>query len=80
MLFRKLSVAAAVLTLSGVAPVGASAADTPATSGAAAASYPMLTFVPPAVGPICIAMGEIVLDNITTSPGLHVCTTVVQPH
>jgi hypothetical protein len=59
------------------APVtGASAAaatTAPATTTIVPASS-ALTFVPPRVGPICVAIGEIILGGNMVSPGLNVCT------
>jgi hypothetical protein len=45
----------------------------PATSGSPAS--PGLTFIPPSVGPICVALGPTILGGTMTNPGLHVCTT-----
>jgi hypothetical protein len=70
-MIRKLCAGAVTLGLCLIAtPVtGASAASTslPASPG--------LTFIPPNVGPICVAIGEIILGGTMVSPGLNVCTT-----
>jgi hypothetical protein len=64
---RMLSVAAAAAGLIGLAgPVaGARAATTPPPN-------PLLTFVPPSVGPIRVDIGAIVIGGKIVSPGLHV--------
>lgn len=74
MLIRKLSAAAAVLTLSGLAaPVGGAGADT-SPSPAPALSSPLISFVPPKVGAIGVAIGPVILGGKVMSPGLNVST------
>ena len=79
MLIRRLTAAtaaASVLALAG--PVAAASAD---SAGAAGQSQlpppPVLTFVPPSVGPICVVIGPIIIGGKVISPGLHVCTSGV---
>jgi hypothetical protein len=64
---RTLAVAAAAAGLIGAAgPVaGAHAATTPPPN-------PLLTFVPPSVGPIRVDIGAIIIGGKLVSPGLHV--------
>jgi hypothetical protein len=65
--------AAAVLTpLALAAPVAAASADT-APAPAAQAS-PVLTFVPPRVGPIGVSLGPIIIGGRVISPGVNVAT------
>jgi hypothetical protein len=73
-MIRKLCAAVVTLGLSVIAaPVtSASAATMPATTIVPVS--PALTFVPPHVGPICVAIGEIILGGNMVSPGLNVCT------
>jgi hypothetical protein len=74
MLMRKLSSAAAALSLlSLAAPVAsASAATTPAASVPPAAALPLLTFVPPKVGPLSVAIGATIIGGKMISPGVNV--------
>jgi hypothetical protein len=75
MLNRKLSVAAAALSAFCLAaPVGVASAD--ATSVAApAAGSPLLTFVPPSVGPLSVSLGATIIGGKVISPGVNVSTT-----
>lgn len=75
MLIRKLSAAAAVLTLSGLAaPVGGAGADTSPSPAPPALSSPLISFVPPKVGAIGVAIGPVILGGKVMSPGLNVST------
>ena len=67
---RTLAAAAVATSMLGTAG-GALAATDPATT---ATPPPGLTFVPPAVGPICVNLGAIVIGGKVISPSLHVCT------
>jgi hypothetical protein len=75
---RKLTaVLAAVVPLGLAAPVAVAAADTaPAAPPPASAppSGPLLTFVPPRVGPLVVAIGPIFLQGKLVSPGVNVAT------
>ena len=78
-MIRKLCTAAVTLGLCAVAaPVAGASAGTTAGTTAVPAS-PALTFVPPSVGPICVAIGEIILGGNMVSPGLNVCTSGASP-
>jgi hypothetical protein len=70
MLIRKLSAAAAVLSLSGLAAPVAGA--TPPTPVAPAAASPLLTFVPPKVGPLSVSLGPTIIGGQLISPGVNV--------
>jgi hypothetical protein len=72
MLIRRISAAAATLSLLGVAASGgvASAATTPALPSAP--PLPLLTFVPPKVGPLGVAIGATIIGGKTISPGVNV--------
>jgi hypothetical protein len=76
MLIRKLfTAAAAISALAIAAPIAAANADTPPSSPERwAASLPLLTFIPPSVGPICVAIGPIIIGGEMISSGVHVCT------
>jgi hypothetical protein len=76
MFIRKLPAAAAALSLIGLAaPVaGASAATTPAVSLPATGASPLLTFVPPSVGPLVVSLGATIIGGKVISPGLNVST------
>lgn len=80
MFVRKLSAAAAALSLCGLgAPVSSAlAASTPpaATTPPAAAlpAGPLLTFVPPAVGPLTVSIGATIIGGKVISPALNVST------
>jgi hypothetical protein len=78
---RKLRLAAAgASALVLAAPVAAANADaTPVTPPPTRASYPVLTFVPPSTGPICVAIGPIIIGGKMISPGVSVCTSRVSP-
>lgn len=68
---RKLSAAAAALSLIGLAaPVAASANPT---------ASPLLTFVPPRVGPLSVNLGATIIDGKVISPGVSVSTPGVSP-
>jgi hypothetical protein len=81
MLIRKLSTAATVLGLFGLAaPVGGALADTtPTGSVQASAALPLLTFVPPKVGPIRVYIGPTIIEGKTISPGVNVLMPGVAP-
>jgi hypothetical protein len=65
---RTLVVAAAAAGLIAVAgPVAGARAATPSTTPS-----PLLTFVPPSVGPIRVDIGAIIIGGKIISPGLHV--------
>ncbi|MCW3013630.1 MAG: hypothetical protein JWO02_722 [Solirubrobacterales bacterium] len=51
---------------------GASAATTPAASGAPSLQPPAFTFVPPTVGPLSVDIGRTIINGEVTDPGLHV--------
>jgi hypothetical protein len=72
MLIRKLSAAATVLSLCGVAAPVAGAA--PATPVPPAAASPLLTFVPPKVGPLSVNLGPTIIGGQLISPGVNVYT------
>ncbi|MCW3013628.1 MAG: hypothetical protein JWO02_720 [Solirubrobacterales bacterium] len=64
---------AATALLAIAAPVaGASAATTPAASGAPSLQPPAFTFVPPTVGPLSVDIGKTIINGQVTDPGLHV--------
>jgi hypothetical protein len=72
MLIPKLSAAAAVLSLVGLAaPVAGAVADTTPTTSAPPA-LPLLSFVPPKVGPISVAIGPVIIGGKLISPGVNV--------
>jgi hypothetical protein len=75
MLIRKLAAVAAAVTLFGLtAPVGGALANTaPSVSGPMAGS-PLLTFVPPAVGPLSVNIGATIIGGKVISPGVYVQT------
>ena len=74
MLFRKLSAAAAVLGASVLAgPVGVASADTTATPPLPqATAFPLLSFVPPYVGPIRVNIGPTIIGGKQISAGVNV--------
>ena len=74
MLVRKLSAATAVLSLFGLAApvVGARADTTPAVSLPPAVAFPLLTFVPPKVGPLSVNIGPTIIGGRVISPGVNV--------
>ena len=75
MLKRKLSGAAAALTVFCLAaPVGVASADTTSAPPPAAGS-PLLTFVPPSVGPLSVSLGATIIGGKVISPGVNVSTT-----
>ena len=55
----------------------ASANTAPAASEPPPPQSPLLTFVPPSVGPICVTIGPIIIGGQIISPGVHVCTSGV---
>ena len=69
MLVRRLPAASAVIGLIALAaPIAGASADTAATPS------PLLSFVPPKVGPITVSIGAIILGGQVISPGLNVST------
>jgi hypothetical protein len=78
MSIRKLSAVAALLVpLALAAPVAGALADTtPATTPGAAShrvlAGPLLSFVPPAVGPLSVSLGATIIDGQVISPGVNV--------
>ena len=76
---RKLCLAAAgASALALAAPVtAANAADIPVAPPSGPVSHPVLTFVPPSTGPICVALGPIIIGGKIISPGVNVCTSRV---
>jgi hypothetical protein len=73
MLIQKLPAAAAVLSLVGLAaPVGGAGADTTPTASAASAPALPISFVPPKVGPIDVAIGPTIIGGKVMDPGLNV--------
>jgi hypothetical protein len=71
MRIRRLS-AAVLIPFALAAPVaGARANTTPAASSPPAGS-PLLTFVPPRVGPIGVTLGPTIIDGKEISPGVNV--------
>jgi hypothetical protein len=77
MTIRKLTAATAAAGLLAFAvPVAtAAAASVPPAGQSQAPPAPVLTFLPPSVGPICVAIGPIVIGGKVISPGVHVCTS-----
>jgi hypothetical protein len=75
---RKFSAAVAVLIpLALAAPVAAALADaTPTAPGAYShrvmGPSPLLSFVPPKVGPLSVSLGATIIDGKVISPGLNV--------
>ena len=76
---RKLCLATAgASALALAAPVtAANAADIPVAPPSGPVSHPVLTFVPPSTGPICVALGPIIIGGKIISPGVNVCTSRV---
>jgi hypothetical protein len=74
MFLRRLCAAAAAVGLVGVAaPVSGALADaTPAAPAPLATGLPVLTFVPPKVGPITVNIGPTIIGGKVISPGVHV--------
>jgi hypothetical protein len=74
MRIRKLSAAVAVLVpLALAAPVAGALADTtPAASSHRVMGSPLLTFVPPKVGPLSVSLGATIIDGKVISPGVNV--------
>lgn len=69
MLVRRLPAAATVIGLIALAaPIAGASADTTATRS------PLLSFVPPKVGPIAVSLGAIIIGGQVISPGLNVST------
>ena len=68
---RTLAAAAAAAGVLGTA--GGALAATTSPAAASPPPLPPLTFIPPAVGPICVNIGPIVIQGQVISPGLHVC-------
>ena len=63
--------AASVLSVLAVAaPVTSASADT--TAAAVTPPSPLLTFVPPAVGPISVDIAPTIINGQVVDPGLHV--------
>ena len=74
MQIRKLSAVAAVLIPFGLAAhvAGARADTPPAAAAPRVAASPLLTFVPPMVGPLSVALGPTIIDGQMISPGVNV--------
>jgi hypothetical protein len=70
----KLSAAAAVLALALAAPVAGASADTTPAAPPPAAAGPLLTFVPPKVGPITVSIAPTFIQGKMISPGLNVAS------
>ena len=74
MLIRKLSIAAAAVgALAAAGPVAGASADTTPAATQSPVPSPVLTFVPPRVGPICVTIGPIIIGGKMINPGVHVC-------
>jgi hypothetical protein len=73
---RKLAAVAAALTpLALAAPVPvAGAAPTPAASASLATAPPLLTFIPPTVGPLQVIIGGTFINGKLISSGVNVST------
>jgi hypothetical protein len=76
MFTRKFAAIAALLVPLGLAaPVGSAGAETPPTaSGPLAASPTVVSFVPPRVGPLQVAIGPVIIGGQEISPGVNVAT------
>jgi hypothetical protein len=69
MLVRRLPAAATVIGLIALAaPIAGASADTTATRS------PLLTFVPPKVGPLTVSIGAIIINGQVINPALNVST------
>lgn len=73
MLIRKLPAAAAALSVVGLAaPVAGASADATRTTSAPSATGLSLSFVPPKVGGIGVAIGPTIIGGKVIDPGLNV--------
>jgi hypothetical protein len=69
------AVAAALAPFALAAPVaGASAATTPPASAPLSAAPPLLTFIPPTVGPLQVVIGGTFINGRLISSGVNVST------
>jgi hypothetical protein len=75
MLIQKLAAVAAAVTLFGLtAPVSGALADTTGSVPGPMAGSPLLTFIPPAVGPLSVNIGATIIGGKVISPGVNVST------
>jgi hypothetical protein len=74
MRIRRFSAVAAVLIPLGVAAAPVAAARADATPAASQPASPLLTFVPPRVGPISVTLGPTIIGGRVINPGLNVST------
>jgi hypothetical protein len=75
MLIQKLSAAGAVLSLFGLAgPAGSALAAPMPAASVPPTALPLLTFVPPKVGPLSVNIGPTIIGGKTISAGVSVST------
>jgi len=76
MRIRSLPAVAAVLIPFALAAhvAGARADTTPAAPSPSVAASPMITFIPPRVGPLSVILGATYIDGQMISPGVSVST------